>query len=328
VGESPFQLFGVRFLGLSGDTLRKAVLTLVFSLAIVVVRYILTVFVRSATKKRPLERRSFWLRQSANLFTAALFLIALLSIWFDDPTRLATGIGLISAGLAFALQKVVTSLAGYFVIIRSRVFTIGERITMGGVRGDVVSLGFLKTTLMEMGDPTTGTTTAWVRGRQYTGRIVTVTNDKIFEEPIYNSTRDFPFLWEEIQLPITYAADRKRAEAILLAAAERATVAIQKEAEAYRGRMSDEYHIDLGTLEPRVFYRITDNWLELSLRFVACDRFTRELKDEISRDILSGLDEAGIGIASTTVDIVAFPPVRGALRLPAPDPKPDEAAAD
>jgi small-conductance mechanosensitive channel len=306
VTESPFQLFGVRFLGLSGDTLRKAVLTLVFSLAIIAFRYVLTVFVRSATKKRPLERRSFWLRQSANLFTAALFLIALLSIWFDDPTRLATGIGLISAGLAFALQKVVTSLAGYFVIIRSRVFTVGERITMGGVRGDVISLGFLKTTLMEMGDPTTGAT-AWVRGRQYTGRIVTVTNDKIFEEPIFNSTRDFPFLWEELQIPITFSADRKRAEAILLAAAEKATANIQKEGETYRARMNEEYHIDLGSLAPAVFYRITDNWLELSLRFIAYDRGTRELKDHISRDILMGFDEAGIGIASTTVDIVGFP---------------------
>jgi small-conductance mechanosensitive channel len=313
VSETPFQLFGVRFLGLSGETLRKAMLTLVFSLAIVVVRYVLTVFVRSATRKRPLERRSFWLRQSANLFTAALFVIALMSIWFDDPTRLATGIGLVSAGLAFALQKVVTSLAGYFVIIRSRVFTIGERITMGGVRGDVVSLGFLKTTLMEMGDPTTGASAAWVRGRQYTGRIVTVTNDKIFEEPIFNSTRDFPFLWEEIQIPIAYAADRKRAEAILLAAAQRATAEIQKEAEVYRARMTEEYHIDLGLLDPQVYYRITDNWLELSLRFLAYDRATRELKDRITRDILVGFDEAAIGIASTTMDIVGFPPMRGVL---------------
>jgi small-conductance mechanosensitive channel len=322
VSETPFQLFGVRFLGLS----RKALLTLVFSLAIVALRYVLAIFVRSATRKRPLERRSFWLRQSANLFTAALFLIALLSIWFDDPTRLATGIGLVSAGLAFALQKVVTSLAGYFVIIRSRVFTIGERITMGGVRGDVVSLGFLKTTLMEMGDPTTGPTTAWVRGRQYTGRIVTVPNDKIFEEPIFNSTRDFPFLWEEIQIPVPYAADRKRAEVILLGAAERATADIQKEAGAYRARMSDEYHIDLGTLAPQVFYRITDNWLELSLRFVTYDRFTRELKDRISRDILAGLDEAGIPIASTTVDIVGLPALRGALGMPAPNGSPDASA--
>lgn len=311
MNETPYQIFGVRLLGVSTETLRKAILTLAFILAIVVVRSILEWVVRASGRSRGRrEQRRFWLRQVVNLFTAAIFLLGLLSIWFDDPSRLATGIGLVSAGLAFALQKVVTSIAGYFVIIRSRVFTIGERITMGGVRGDVISLGFLKTTLMEMGDPADGAASVWVRGRQYTGRIVTVTNDKIFEEPIYNATREFPFLWEEIQIPITYASDRHRAEAILLQAAQHATADIQVEAEPDRRRLNDEYHLDLDTLEPRVFYRITDNWLELSLRFLAHDRTTREIKDRISRDILKGLDEAGIGIASTTIDIVAFPPMR------------------
>jgi small-conductance mechanosensitive channel len=319
VDETPYQLFGVRLLGVSGQTLRKAILTIVFMLGILVVRSIVEGFVRAATRKHPRERRSFVIRQTANLFTAALFLVALLSIWFDDPARLATGIGLVSAGLAFALQKVVTSLAGYLIIIRSRVFTIGERITMGGVRGDVISLGFLKTTLMEMGDPTAEPTTVWVRGRQYTGRIVTVTNDKIFEEPIYNSTRDFPFLWDEIQIPITYTADRRRAEAILLAAAQRATADVQTEAEPYRVKMIDRYHVDLESLEPRVYWRITDNWLELSLRFLSYDRYTRDMKDRISRDILQGFEEAGIGIASTTIDIVGFPRLRGALRPDDPE---------
>lgn len=316
--NDPVQLFGVKLLGLSSDTLRKAILTLVFTLGIVAVRYLLAWAVRAVTRRRPRERRSFWMRQVTNLITAALLLLSLLSIWFDDPSRLATGIGLVSAGLAFALQKVVTSLAGYFLIIRSRVFTVGERITMGGVRGDVISLDFLKTTLMEMGDPTAATT-VWVRGRQYTGRIVTVTNDKIFEEPVFNSTRDFPYLWEEIQIPITYASDRKRAEEILLGVAQRTTADIQREAEPYRTRMNEEYHLDLESLEPRVFFRITDNWLELSLRFLSSDRFTREVKDRVARDILEGFDKAGIGIASTTIDIVAFPPVRGALRVTPPE---------
>jgi small-conductance mechanosensitive channel len=310
VNDSPYQLFGVRLLGVSTETLRKAILTLAFTIAVIVIRSLLEWVVRASGRSRRREQRRFWMRQVVNLFTAAIFLLGLLSIWFDDPSRLATGIGLVSAGLAFALQKVVTSIAGYFVIIRSRVFTIGERITMGGVRGDVIELGFLKTTLMEMGDPADASSSVWVRGRQYTGRIVTVTNDKIFEEPIYNATREFPYLWDEIQIPITYASDRHRAETILLAVARRETADIQREAEPYRRHLNDEYNLDLDTLEPRVYFRITDNWLELSLRFISPDRSTRELKDRISRDILKGFDEAGIGIASTTIDIVSFPPLR------------------
>jgi small-conductance mechanosensitive channel len=296
----------------SADTLNKALLTIIVVVGILVVRFVLDRITRRVLRRRPDRRRSFWIRQFANVVTLAFFLLALVSIWFDDPSRLATGIGLISAGLAFALQKVVTSFAGYFVIMRSRVFTVGERITMGGVRGDVISLGFLKTTLMEMGDPTMSTPTVWVRGRQYTGRIVTITNDKIFEEPIFNSTREFPFIWDEIAIPITYATDRARAEAILVAAADRATTDIQRDAETFRAAMNKAYHLDLDELAPRVFYRITDNWLELSLRFIVRDYGSRVIRDQIAREILEKFDAAGFGIASTTVDVVALPPLRQA----------------
>ncbi len=306
------EIFGIRLLGVSGETLTKAVLTVVLAVGILVVRWVLSKLVRRAMRRKPDRVRSFWIRQFANLVTAAFFVLALLSIWFDDPTRLAGAVGLVAAGLAFALQKVVTSFAGYIVIMRSRVFTVGDRIVMGGVRGDVISLGFLKTTMMEMGDPTSAAPYIWVHGRQFTGRIVTVTNDKIFEEPVFNSTREFPFIWDEITVPVQYSADRKQAETILLAAAERATAGMQKDAERYRLTMNDRYHLELETLAPRVFWRITDNWLELSLRFIVDDHKSRAVRDQIAREILANFDAHGIGIASTTIDIVAFPPMRRA----------------
>jgi small-conductance mechanosensitive channel len=316
VNHDDVTILDVRLLGVSSESLNKALLTILVIIGIFVIRWVLERLTRRALRKRPRRVRTFWIRQFANLFTAGFFVLAMVSIWFDDPARLATGIGLVSAGLAFALQKVVTSFAGYFVIMRSRVFTVGERITMGGVRGDVISLGFLKTTLMEMGDPTQSTPSVWVHGRQFTGRIVTITNDKIFEEPIYNSTRDFPFIWDEISVPITYATDRTRAEAILLAAAQHATAQMQKDAEPYRATMNESYHLELEELAPRVFYKITDNWLELSLRFIVADHQSRQVRDQIARAILDAFDAAGIGIASTTIDIVAFPPVRNAPAVP------------
>ena len=69
--------------------------------------------------------------------------LGLISIWFDNGLHAAAAIGLISAGLAFALQKAVTSVAGYFLILRGDIFSVGDRIVMGGVRGDVIALGFL-----------------------------------------------------------------------------------------------------------------------------------------------------------------------------------------
>ena len=69
------------------------------------------------------------------------------------------------------------------------------------------------------------------------------------------------------------------------------------------------YHLDSVDIAPRVFWRLTDNWLEMTVRFLSKPHGTRSIKDEMGRDILAALDEAGIGIASATYDIVGLPPI-------------------
>jgi small-conductance mechanosensitive channel len=150
-----------------------------------------------------------------------------------------------------------------------------------------------------------------VRSRQYSGRIVTISNSKIFEEPVYNYTRDFPYMWEEMHLPISYKDDRNRAEQILLEVVTRNTSEIGEMAQPELDRLKQQFFIEAAAdLAPRVFLRITDNWIELSVRFLCRTHDIRDLKDRISREILVGLDSAKIGIASSTYDIVGLPPIR------------------
>ncbi len=184
---------------------------------------------------------------------------------------------------------------------------------MGGVRGDVIALRFTQTTIMEMGQPPevqNADPAMWVHARQYTGRIVTVSNSTVFDEPVYNYTHEFPYLWEEIRLPISYKDDRKRAEQILLNAANRHTVQTRALSEDLLNELTRRYFVAPMELGPRVYWRLTDNWIELTVRFIAPTHGVREIKDAMSRDIINALDEAGIGIASSTYDIVGMPPIR------------------
>lgn len=307
------EILGIRLVGINAENGQKLLLTIVFILIIFILRRGAKILTQRLIRGSHNERVRFWTRQAINLASAVLLLLSLISIWFDDPTRLATALGLVSAGLAFALQKVITSLAGYFVILRGKNFSIGDRITMGGVRGDVIALDFIQTTIMEMGQPPSvqsADPAMWVKSRQFTGRIVTVSNDKIFDEPVYNYTRDFPYLWEEISIPITYATDRERAEQILLECADRHTIQINQMSEEALQKMQKRYFIQTADLTPRVYYRITDNWLELTVRFIVTDHSIRNIKDAVSRDILKAFDQAGIGIASATFDIVGLPSLR------------------
>jgi small-conductance mechanosensitive channel len=139
---------------------------------------------------------------------------------------------------------------------------------------------------------------------------VTVTNDRIFSEPVYNYIRDFPFLWEELRVPVPYTADRAAAERILFEAARRHTTReSEMGAEALR-ELKRRYFVDSADLDSRVYWRLTDNWLELAVRFVTRERGVRAVKDAMSREILASFDSVGIQVASAAFEVVGLPPLK------------------
>lgn len=129
-----------------------------------------------------------------------------------------------------------------------------------------------------------------------------VTNSKISEEMIYNYTRDFPFICEEMHLPISYNYGRSAVENILLDAAGRETVPTLK------------IHEDKFSVRPETFGRasLCDSptiGAERAVRFLCKEHESRGLKDRMSREIIQNLEQAKIGIASSTYDIVGPPPI-------------------
>lgn len=319
------EIFGIKFIGINEENGQKLLLTVLFIVGILLFGILLRKLVGLILSDERFERIRFWTKQGISVLTAILMIIIVASIWFSDPTRLATAAGLVTAGLAFALQKVISSIAGYIVILRGRNFTVGDRISMGGVRGDVIGLGFIQTTIMEMGQPPSvqaADPAMWVKSRQFTGRIVTVANNKIFDEPIYNYTRDFPFIWEEISIPITYETDRTKTEEIMLAATKKYILDISQMSQEAVKKLEGDYFVNVEDFEPKVYYRITDNWLELTIRFIVGEHRIRDVKSSISREMLKHFNENGIGIASATYDIVGFPPVR--FENAPPNKTPDE----
>jgi small-conductance mechanosensitive channel len=232
-----------------------------------------------------------------------------MSIWFDNPAQLASALGLIGAGLAFALQRVITAVAGYFVILRGKTFNVGDRIQMGGVRGDVIGLTFMQTRIMEMGESPRekDDDKSWVRSRQFTGRIVTVTNDKVFDCPVYNYTHEFAYIWDEISIPVAYHQDFAKAEQIILEAANDQAQTAKRMGKEEVQRVEKRFGIDAGDIEPKVFWRITEDWMEMTVRFLGPDHGIRHLKDQMTRKIIGGFEEANILVASVRQEAVTMP---------------------
>jgi small-conductance mechanosensitive channel len=312
------RVFGVTLIGATSHNLHKLILTLAFIVIAWAFAWLLRQTLKLFIGTRTGTRFQFWAKQGVSLIVAGVLILGVMSIWFDNPARLASVVGLIGAGIAFALQRVITAVAGYFVILRGKTFNVGDRILMGGVRGDVVGLSFMQTRIMEMGQsPREETDTkSWVRSRQFTGRIVTVTNDKVFDEPVFNYTHAFAYIWDEVSVPVRYSSDHAAAEKCIVSAAAKHALSRDKIGDEEVRRLEQRFGIDVGEIDPSVFWRITEDWLEMTVRFLGPDHGIRRIKDQMTREMMAGFARDGVEIGATRQEAVA--PAASKKAPPAP----------
>ena len=134
--------------------------------------------------------------------------IATILLFAIQIKEFAIPFSVIGAGVAFALQEVIASVAGRIVIVMTNLYQIGDRIQIGERQGDVIHIGFMRTSLMEIG--------SWVKADQYSGCIIHITNAAVLKENVINYSGEFPFVWDEIVVPVRYGNDQHRARSILL----------------------------------------------------------------------------------------------------------------
>jgi small-conductance mechanosensitive channel len=306
------RIFGVTLIGATPHNLHKLVLTVGFIAVAWIFAWVLRQILKLFIGTQSGTRFQFWAKQGVSLVIAAIVILGIMSIWFDNPAQLAAFLGLVGAGVAFALQRVITAVAGYFVILRGKTFNVGDRIQMGGVRGDVIGLTFMQTRIMEMGESPRekDDDKSWVRSRQFTGRIVTVTNDKVFDCPVYNYTHEFAYIWDEISIPVAFHQDFAKAEQIILEAANAQARTAKRLGKEEVKRLEERFGIDAGEIDPRVFWRITEDWMELTVRFLGPDHGIRSIKDQMTRDIIASFEKANIAIAATRQEGVTLEPVK------------------
>lgn len=232
-------------------------------------------------------------------YVAAVFVVA--TVYSSKLGGLTVAFGVAGAGIAFALQEVIASIAGWFAVSFAGFFKTGDRVQLGGIKGDVIDIGILRTTLMEVGE--------WVKGDLYSGRVVRIANSFVFKEPVFNYSGDFPFLWDEIVLPVKYGSDRRLAREILERVAAEVVGEYSGKAATAWERMTSLYLVEDAPVEPTVTLIANDNWLEFTLRYVVNFKKRRITKDHLFTRILDEMDQTDgkVSMASMTVHLVETP---------------------
>ena len=136
-----------------------------------------------------------------------LIFLMTISYFTGNIKDFTLAIGLLTAGITITLQELVLSLAGSLFIFFVKVYKPGDRIEINGIKGDVIDIDSLYTTMMEIGQ--------WVTSDNYSGRIVKLSNAFVFKGPVFNYSQDFPFIWDEFSLPIKYGSDIELAKTIV-----------------------------------------------------------------------------------------------------------------
>src|SRR3990167_10689261 len=180
-------------------------------LALVVLAVMLKIFLKILKIFLPYVLKNklrYHIQDVSALVFGLIFLVAAAICFASEIKEFAIPFSVIGAGIAFSLQEVIASMAGRIIIVVTGLYQVGDRIQIGEIQGDVISIGFMRTSLMEIG--------SWVKADQYSGRIVHVTNAIVLKDNVVNYSGTFPFVWDEIVVPVRYGSDQHAARQMLI----------------------------------------------------------------------------------------------------------------
>jgi small-conductance mechanosensitive channel len=254
-------------------------LQIVFSIAAIIITYLITFMIVHVINKTVKDlKRKYTLRKFTVYIGTFICILAIILIWIKRAGSVTTIISVIGAGLMLALHQPLTSIAGWLLILVRRPYEIGDRIAIGNNSGDVIDIRLFHTSILEIGN--------WVDADQSTGRIIHSPNGKVFTEPIFNYTRGFEYIWNEIKIVVTFESNWKKAKDIILDIGSKDYMDRGEKVRAKIKAMTKKYMIHYGKLTPIVWTNIVDFGVELTLRYLTEARRRRSTQDAICQDIL------------------------------------------
>ncbi len=198
---------------------------------------------------------------------AFLLVILLGSVWIKGFGSIGTYLGIASAGIAIALHETIANIAGWFFILWRKPFVIGDRIQIGEDKGDVIDLRLFQFSMVEIGN--------WVEAEQSTGRIIHIPNSQVMKERTANYHGGFNYIWNEIQILVTFESNWRKTREILEKIAKEKIESSARQAEAQLRQAAERYMIHFSKLTPAVYMSARDSGVLFSIRYMINPRQKR-----------------------------------------------------
>ncbi|MBI1307215.1 MAG: mechanosensitive ion channel [Bacteroidetes bacterium] len=270
---------------------------------IVLILLVIT-WIKLILKKR-LPDNSIRYKSQKGVQTVGYILVIFIAVTYftGNIKDLGLTIGFLTAGITITLQEIILSVAGSFYIFLARVYKPGDRIEINGIKGDVIDIDSVYTTMMEIGE--------WVSSDNYSGRIVKLSNAFVFKGPVYNYSQDFPFVWDEFNVPVKYGSDVDLTREIVMSVAQEYLTEYIKESVSDWKHVVEKYYIEDAQVEPGLAITMTDNWMQFNLRYIVDYKKRRYTKNLLQEAIVKRIQQTQgkVLLATATFEIVGFPAI-------------------
>jgi small-conductance mechanosensitive channel len=235
-------------------------------------------YVRDARKRHQL----LLLRR---VVTVLLMVITLALGFVSEIASLATFAGFLTAGIALALQTVIVSVAAYFFLIGRHGVRVGDRITVSGVTGDIIDVGLVRLSLMEL--------SAAGSDLHPTGRVVVLSNSVVFQgAPFFKQIPGTAYTWHEVVVKLERSADYALAEAKLLEAVNSVYVLYRESLAQQQQTLEGLFAVAVTAPSPQARLQLGENRLDLVVRYPVVLRRESEIDNQVAKKVVEAIENS------------------------------------
>ena len=228
-------------------------------------------------------------RRVLNLLIFLLIVFSTISVFFVGWYGAAVSLGLLSLLLGFALQAPITSFFAWIYILARSPYRVGDRIRIGDSAGDVIDVGYLDTTLWEIGGE-------FLSSDHPSGRIIRFPNSTVFNTGVYNySWPLFPYIWNEITVQVAYQSDLQFVAKVMIDTVEEEIGSrMEERIRVYRQLLAETPvdHFEVSE-RPTVTFRVNPvTWVDATVRYLVAPRNAGRRKTALTQKIIERLNAA------------------------------------
>ncbi|MGB0452158.1 MAG: mechanosensitive ion channel family protein [Bacteriovoracaceae bacterium] len=214
-----------------------------------------------------------------NSFLTFVGVILIAVIWIQELQSIALSLIAIAVALVLATKELIMCLSGTFFKTSAKMFHIGDRIEVSGMRGDVVDRGFFATKILEIGPDK--------KTHQYTGRLVTIPNSLFLQEPCINESFLEEYVLHPFSIPVSSLINFKAAENVILEIADEVCKDYLGEAQKHIDLLQRKAHLETIDVSPRVHLKATSfKEVQLIVRIPVLARLKGKTEQEIVKRFL------------------------------------------